>query len=152
MSEAAEQAKPPSLGDLVGVTAFVVGLISAWLYAAGWTYAYHYFDRFGIPLLMVDIPKENYFVYGGIVVRPFPFWGLGLGLAIPLGVIVVAAMFWLGHEAGVAAAHRQYSEQRRSDSSARRQAMARKLLRVELCELKEQVERAFREPGFILRD
>jgi hypothetical protein len=28
--------------DLAGVTAFVVGLISAWLYAAGWTYTYHY--------------------------------------------------------------------------------------------------------------
>src|ERR1700730_11092712 len=89
MSEPAEQAKPPSLGDIVGLLAFLVGLISAWLYAAGWTYAYHYFDRFGIPLLMVDIPKENYFVYGGIVVRQFPLWGLGLGL-----VILVTASLW----------------------------------------------------------
>jgi hypothetical protein len=37
---------------------------------------YHYFDRFGIPLLMVEIPKENYLVYGGIVGRRFPVWRL----------------------------------------------------------------------------
>jgi hypothetical protein len=137
MSEAAEEAKPPSLGDLAGVIAFLVGLITAWLYAAGWTYAYHYFDRFGIPLLMVDIPKENYLVYGGIVVRQFPLWGLGLGLAVliaaslwrwigavlgqvalPLGLVAIAIVFWLGHEGGIAAAHQQYSEQRLSDYSA----------------------------------
>src|ERR1700730_5196600 len=133
MSEAAEQTKPPSLGDVVGLLALLIGLISAWLYVAGWAYAYHYFDRFGIPLLMVDIPKENYFVYGGIVARQFPLWALGLGLAVlvvaslwrwgavlgrmalPLGVIAVAAMFWFGHAGAVAAAHQRYSEQRRSD-------------------------------------
>jgi hypothetical protein len=137
MNEAAERTKPPSLGDVVGLLAFLVGLITAWLYVAGWTYAYHYFDRFGIPLLMVDIPKENYFVYGGIVVQQFPLWGLGFGLALlaaaslwskisaalgrvatPLGLVVIAAVFWLGHEGGVAAAHQHYSDQRRSDYSA----------------------------------
>jgi MFS family permease len=137
MTEPAERAKPPSLGDLVGLLAFLVGLITAWLYVAGWTYAYHYFDRFGIPLLMVDIPKENYFVYGGIVVQQFPLWGLGFGLALllaaslwrwigavlgrvalPLGLVVVAAVFWLGHKGGIAAAHQLYSEQRQSDYSA----------------------------------
>jgi hypothetical protein len=137
MSASTEQPKMPSLGDLAGVTAFVVGLISAWLYFTGWTYAYHYFDRFGIPLLMVDIPKENYLVYGGIVVQQFPLGGLGLGLALlvaaslwrrigvmlgrmalPLWLITIAIVFWLGHEGGVAAAHQQYSEQRRSDYSA----------------------------------
>src|SRR5213080_2308747 len=63
-----QEAKPPSLGEFIGAAAFLLGLISAWLYAAGWAYAYHYFDRFGIPLLMVDIPKENYPIYGGVVV------------------------------------------------------------------------------------
>jgi hypothetical protein len=120
MSVPTEQPKPPSLGDLAGVIAFVVGLISAWLYFTGWTYAYHYFDRFGIPLLMVDIPKENYLVYGAIIVRQFPLWGLGLALALltaaslwrwtgavlgrvatPLGLVAIAIVFWLGHEGGV---------------------------------------------------
>ena len=132
-----QKAKPPSLGDLIGAAAFMVGLISAWLYATGWTYAYHYFDRFGIPLLMVDIPKENYLVYGGVVVRQFPIWGLAIGLAtlmvvtswrwlgakvgrlvVPLSLLAVLAVFWLGHQAGVVAAHRQYALQRETDYSA----------------------------------
>ena len=60
MMGAAQEAKSPSLGEIAPVAAFVVGLVTAWLYLSGWTYAYHYFDRFGIPLLMVDMPKENY--------------------------------------------------------------------------------------------
>ena len=134
---APEKEKPPSLGELVGAAAFLVGLISAWLYATGWTYAYHYFDRFGIPLLMVDIPKENYPVYGGVVVREFPIWGLAIGVAallvvtswrwlgakvgrftVPLSLLAVSAVFWLGHYAGVAAAHQQYALQRESDYRA----------------------------------
>jgi hypothetical protein len=86
---------------------------------------------------MVDVPKENYFVYGGIVAQQFPLWGLDLGLALllaaslwsrisaalvrvalPLGVVAIGAMFWLAHEGGIAAAHQRYSEQRRSDYSA----------------------------------
>jgi hypothetical protein len=131
-----QQPKPPSLSELAGTAAFAVGLISAWLYATGWTYAYHYFDRFGIPLLMVDIPKENYFVYGGVVLRKFAVWGLlilcaGVLLfalwrrvgpllgrwALPLGMLAVLALFWLGHAAGVAVAHEQYRVQRESDYS-----------------------------------
>lgn len=137
MSAARERTKPPSLGDLTGACALAVGLISAWLYATGWTYAYHYFDRFGIPLLMVDIPKENYFVYGGVVLRQFALWsvivtlvvvlllvtwrwiGQWLGrLALPLAAVAVVALFWLGHAAGVAAAHRQYQAQRENDYNA----------------------------------
>jgi hypothetical protein len=134
MSGAAEQTKPPSLGDIVGLLVFLVGLMTAWLYVAGWTY---YFDRFGIPLLMVDIPKENYLVYGGVVVQQFPLWGVGLGLALlvaaslwrwiggilgrtaaPVGVIAIAIVFWLGYEGAIAAAHQRYLEQGQSDYSA----------------------------------
>ena len=77
-----EKGKPPSLSELVGAAAFLVGLFSAWLYSTGWTYAYHYFDRFGIPLLMVEIPKENYVVYGGIVGQQFPVWGLAISATV----------------------------------------------------------------------
>ncbi len=134
---ASEKERPPSIGDLVGAAGFLVGLISAWLYATGWTYAYHYFDRFGIPLLMVDVPKENYFVYGSIVVRQFPIWALVVGLAalvvitswrwlaakaghlsVLLALLAVLAVFWLGHLAGVAAAHQQYALQRETDYRA----------------------------------
>jgi MFS family permease len=134
---AAEKDKPPSLSELVGAAAFLVGLFSTWLYATGWTYAYHYFDRFGIPLLMVEIPKENYLVYGGIVARQFPLWGLLIGVAalvvvgswrwlgakvgrltLPLALLAVLAVFWLGHQGGVVAAHRQYALQRETDYRA----------------------------------
>jgi hypothetical protein len=38
VSEPREHGKTPSLGDLAGAAAFAVALISAWLYATGWTY------------------------------------------------------------------------------------------------------------------
>jgi hypothetical protein len=134
---AESKAKTPSLAEFTGAAAFALGLISAWLYLAGWTYAYHYFDRFGIPLLMVDIPKENYFVYGGIVVQQFPSWELVIGVVgiaaialwrwlrldagrfkLPLGVLAIFAAFWIGHQAAVVTAHNQYARQRESDYSA----------------------------------
>jgi hypothetical protein len=132
-----QRTKTPTHGEVAGVAAVGVGLISAWLYAAGWTYAYHYFDRFGIPLLMVDIPKENYFVYGWIVFQQFPVWQLAIGstgivaialwrwlridagrIKVLLGVLALLAVFWLGHQAAVVAAHEQYAQQRESDYSA----------------------------------
>jgi hypothetical protein len=134
---AAQKAKSPSLGEIAAAAAFVVGLVTAWLYLAGWTYAYHYFDRFGIPLLMIDIPKENYFVYGGIVLLQFPFWnflivlvllaGIALWrwlrldagwLKVPLSLLALLAVFWLGHGAAALAASEQFVQQRDSDYSA----------------------------------
>src|SRR5215468_3233382 len=113
MNAGAHEEKAPSLGEVTGAAVFVIGLISAWLYVAGWTYAYHYFDRFGIPLLMVEIPKEHYFVYGGVVVQQFPvsefaiaviaiaaiaLWhrlGLSVGrLRLPFGLFALLALFW----------------------------------------------------------
>jgi len=137
MSHPQEKGKSPSLGEFAGLAAFLVGLITAWLYVAGWTYAYHYFDRFGVPLLMVDIPKEHYLVYGSIVVRNFPIWGLTIGVAgiavfilwrhlgdmadrlrLPVGIVAVLALFWLSHQAAVVAAHEQYIQQRETDYGA----------------------------------
>jgi hypothetical protein len=94
---AAHKEKAPSLGEVTGAAVFVIGLISAWLYVAGWTYAYHYFDRFGIPLLMVDIPKEHYFVYGGIVVRQFPIWEF---VIVVITLAAIALWRWLRLDAG----------------------------------------------------
>jgi hypothetical protein len=62
----------PSLGDVVSAAALVLGLITAWLYVTGWTYAYHYFDKFRIPMLMTELPREHLFVYGGLVLWKNP--------------------------------------------------------------------------------
>ena len=58
----------PTLGDVVSAAALVLGLITAWLYVTGWTYAYHYFDAFRIPMSMADLPREHLFFCGGLVV------------------------------------------------------------------------------------
>jgi MFS family permease len=137
MNATSQKKTAPSLGEVTGAAALVIGLISAWLYVAGWTYANHYFDRFGIPLLMVDIPKEHYLVYGGIVVSQFPIWELAIvvifiaaialwrwlrldagRLKTPLSVLALLAVFWLGHGAAVVAADRQHIQQRESDYGA----------------------------------
>jgi hypothetical protein len=126
-----------SLGEVTGAGALAVGLVTAWLYLAGWTYAYHYFDYFGIPLLMVDIPKENYFVYGGIVFMEFSMWVLAIGIIVlfgaalwrwlrldvgslkyPLTTFVLLGVFWLAHQSAVMAARRQYVQQRVTDFSS----------------------------------
>ncbi|MCP5014724.1 MAG: hypothetical protein GY938_05495, partial [Ketobacter sp.] len=44
-------------------------LIAALIYAAGWTYAYHYFGHFKLGLLMLDIPTRYYFMYGFWVLK-----------------------------------------------------------------------------------
>ena len=137
-------ARPPtaaepdaSLGDLAAAGAFVIGLIAAWLYLAGWTYAYHYFDRFGVPLRLADLPKEHYFVYGAAVARGRLGWvfgfvaaGLGLGIfwrrlpvarrrqRLLLAAVIVLGLFWLGQTAGISAAHARYAEQRAADYGA----------------------------------
>jgi hypothetical protein len=131
-----QKRKAPSLGEVTGVVTLSLALASAWLYVAGWTYASHYFDEFGIPLLMVEIPKEHYFVYGSLVVRQFPLWELVIAiilvaaavlarrlrvdagrLTIPLGVVGVLAAFWLARGAGAAAAYQRFIHERESDYS-----------------------------------
>lgn len=134
MSATGDSARSPSLAELLAEAGVVVGLAVAWLYTAGRAYAYGYFDRFGIPLLMVEIGREDYVLYGSVVLRWFWGWALAGGgalivivglwrwigllfgrLALPLGIAAVAALFWLGHAAGVAAAHREYMDLREGD-------------------------------------
>src|SRR3954454_24094510 len=83
-SSVSDSSKPLSFGDVISAATFAVAVLTAWLYVAGWTYAYHYFDRFRIPLLMLDLPKEHYFVYGGLVV-----WK-SLGTAVVVAGCVIA--------------------------------------------------------------
>jgi hypothetical protein len=81
-----------SLGDVISSVGAALGLIAAWLYVAGWTYAYAYFDRFRIPLLLVDIPFQHMLVYGGLVVLK-NFWS---SVLIAILVIVGLGVLWRG--------------------------------------------------------
>jgi hypothetical protein len=128
----------PSLGDVVSAASLIIGLLTAWLYVAGWTYAYDYFALFRIPLLMVDLPLEHYFVYGGSVPAYFPvfsiivavlftaiLWGLykwsnylgRFGTTAAL-VILVFIVFGLARWGGAAAARSEFQFQRDSDYPA----------------------------------
>ena len=128
----------PSLGDVVSTAGLVLGLITAWLYAAGWNYAYVYFDRFHIPLLMLTIPFEHMLVYGGLVLWK-NIWFASLCGAVIIAILWVLARwaalfgrfiittlvvlmgivaFALAHIAGDAAAWSDFELQRASDYDA----------------------------------
>jgi hypothetical protein len=87
----------PTLGEIIASAAFALGLITAWLYVAGWTYAYYYLDRFRIPLLLVDLPREHLFVYGGLIVRKNPSTAVGVSILL---VAAVAALFVFRRQLG----------------------------------------------------
>jgi hypothetical protein len=128
----------PSFGDIVSAAGLAVGLITAWLYTAGWTYAYVYFDRFRIPLLMLDISSEHFFVYGGLVVQKNIWialafavvliallwatarWSARLGrfAVTTIVVLIIVAAFVLARSAGSSAALADFAGQRRTDYAA----------------------------------
>lgn len=68
----ASTGEPPSLSDMLTAAGLLVGLTTAWLYMAGWNYAYSYYDHFRIPLLMIELPFEHYLMYGGSLATKFP--------------------------------------------------------------------------------
>jgi hypothetical protein len=123
---------------VVSAAALVLGLITAWLYVTGWTYAYHYFDAFPIPMRMAELPKEHLFVYGGLVVWKNLIASLVIALAMlaaiagcvhyrgwigrfgvtTIVVILVLAMFAFGRLAAIRAADADFETQRASDYDA----------------------------------
>jgi hypothetical protein len=132
------QGQKPSFGDVVSAAGLTIGLVTAWLYVAGWEYAYSYFDRFRIPLLMLDFPLEHFLVYGGLVVRN-DFWIaltcaavlVALLFAVARGsarlgrfwmtavlVLIILVAFALARSAGRSVALADFAEQRSSDYSA----------------------------------
>lgn len=132
--------KPPSPapGDVIKTASFVLGPLTAWLYLTGWSYAYAYFDHLRIPLLMVDLPTQHVFVYGGLVVWKNWLWTLlvfvsfaatlwacyrfssTLGLVGLTGitVVVVLALFILGRVSGASTAWDDFQIQRDHDYRA----------------------------------
>ena len=67
--------RPPRILDL----AATVTLIAALIYTAGWSYAYHWYDRFELGLIGLGIPFEYHFMYGFWVFQWF--WWLVLTIA-----------------------------------------------------------------------
>lgn len=84
MSVPSDKPAGPLLLDLATITA----LITALVYFTGWTYAYHYFGRFKLGLLTLEIPTEYFFVYGFWVFRTW-WW-----LMIPYGLGIVLLAFY----------------------------------------------------------
>lgn len=62
-------------------------LITALIYTAGWSYAYHWYERFELGLIGLDIPFEYHFMYGFWVLQSF--WWLILAVAG-----MVALTYW----------------------------------------------------------
>lgn len=56
-----------SLAALLDIGALTT-VMTALIYTAGWSYAYHYFSRFHLGLLDLEIEREYFFLYG--------FWAL----------------------------------------------------------------------------
>lgn len=74
--------KSPSWAEIVSGLTLLVGLAAAWLYVAGWTYAYAYFRGFHVPLTLVDLPHKEVFVFGALAFwkQPWPLLGSSLCL------------------------------------------------------------------------
>lgn len=128
----------PSLGDVVSGAAFATGIVVAWLYVAGWTYAYYYFDQFRIPLLMTEVPREHLFVYGGLTVLKNLILAIliavvlavltavavrhrrriGRGRLVALSVAGLAILFVLARQAGIHTAQGDHVDQRATDYGA----------------------------------
>jgi hypothetical protein len=128
----------PTLGDVISTATFAVAVITAWLYAVGWTYVSQYFIQFRIPLLMLDLPLQHYFVYGGLVLWKRAWLSLGIIITLvalawgcvrwastfgrfaisAIMVMIVLTLFWIGHSASVATARAEFLKQQQNDYPA----------------------------------
>jgi hypothetical protein len=75
--------KPISVGELTGAVTLLIGLGAIWLYLAGWTYAYAYFRGFNVPSMMVDLSREEIFLYGALT-----FWKK-IGYSLPILALLI---------------------------------------------------------------
>ncbi len=80
-----EEKKEKPLLQTISVMTVLVPLF----YTAGWSYAYHYFERFNLGLMGLDIPKEYFFVYSYLVMKDQFLWFV-------LSLIGFAAAFFFG--------------------------------------------------------
>jgi hypothetical protein len=63
--------KEKSSRSLHGLVEFgtILTLLVPLFYTAGWSYACHYFERFHLGLLGLNIPREYFFLYSFWVIR-----------------------------------------------------------------------------------
>ncbi len=66
VSESKDEFKETSFLIDVGT---LITLLVAMFYTAGWSFAYHYFEKFHLGLIGLDIPKEYLFMYSFHVIR-----------------------------------------------------------------------------------
>ena len=64
-----------------------LSLAGALVYTTGWTYAFHYFDRFGLGLLELEIPHHYFLMYGFWVFKAW-WWLWVLLYAIVLSLLL----------------------------------------------------------------
>lgn len=120
--------------------ALVLGLITAWLYTAGWSYASHYFGYFHVGLLALEIPAESFLIYSFWVLQDhlalfIVLSLLAVGLAVARGSlgrvppsarrgliavlpVVFLGLFWGAYGLGEATARTQFLSDRKVDFPA----------------------------------
>jgi hypothetical protein len=128
----------PTLSDVVSAATFAVVVITAWLYVVGWTYVSQYFIQFRIPLLMLDLPLQHYFVYGGLVLWKSTWLSLGMSIAIvalawactrwaskfgrfavsTILIVGLVVLFLVGRFAGIDTARAEFLHQYQNDYPA----------------------------------
>ena len=79
----------PGIGLGIGFeTGAITALLIPLCYTAGWSYAYHYFERFSLGLIGLDIPREYFFVYGFQAIKDQK-WLFLLTLIICMSLLVL---------------------------------------------------------------
>jgi len=86
----------PSWVETGTVTALLVPLF----YTAGWSYAYHYFEKFNLGLMGLEIPKEYFFLYSYWTGKD-QFLAVLLVLAAYLGAYVLTRSGYQKLETGI---------------------------------------------------
>lgn len=132
--------KGPDLGAIVAAISLFIGVVTAWLYMTGWTYAYWYFDKFQLGLLALDIKREAFLIYGFWVVIENWLWLLAaiiIGLVLSFwrpqpsadfpktiwawfGLVLVVAVFVLGYFGGRSTSEIHFAEDQASGYEAAR--------------------------------
>ena len=87
-----DQPKPP--GAWLFDIAASLGIATALIYATGWTYAFQYFDHYGLGLLGLDIPREYLLMYGFRVFKAW--WWLVIGYYL-LALAILSGLYGWSH-------------------------------------------------------